>query len=254
MLPTRVIRNHRTHPHSPMNSRTSGFAIAAVLAAIVSLPAGAQSLATYGSAEVAGYGEGSLFLGSTLGLPGGRGLSPFVAGYVQTYRYRTGANSHATATAFAPSVGLSYGMPTGNVSGSIGYNFTNTDVSNVPIVGLQGGNTASLFSTFQANYWGDGNQAVQGIVSYAYRSQYLWSRARAAHRLGTSPWFGGGEFVYQGSNKINQHRYQVGPTIEYRFTPAFRLGGAAGYKGGDNYPGSGYAQINFLVLSNLGNR
>ena len=231
------------------------FTLAAALAAVVSLPVGAQSLATYGSAEVAGYGEGSLFLGSTLGLPGGRGLSPFVAGYVQTYRYfLRSSNTHATATAFAPSVGLSYGTPTGAVSGSLGYNFTNTDVANVPIIGLQGGNTGSLFSTFQANYWGDGNKAVQGIVSYAYRSQYLWSRARAAHRLGRTPFFGGGELVYQGSSKINQHRYQVGPTIEYRFTPAFRLGGAAGYKGGDNYPGSGYAQINFLVLSNLGSR
>ena len=238
-----------------MSIRTKGLTIAVMLASIFSRPASAQALATYGSAEAAGFGEGSLFLGATLGLPGGQGLSPFVAGYVQTYRYYLRASrTHANATAFAPSVGLSYGTPTGAVSGSIGYNFTNTKLDSAAFIGLQGGNTGSLFSTFQANYWGDGNKAVQGIVSYAYRSEYLWSRLRAAHRLGTTPFFGGGEFVYQGSSKINQHRYQVGPTIEYRFTPAFRLGGAAGYKGGDNYPGSGYAQINFLVLSNLGSR
>lgn len=238
-----------------MSIRTKGLTIAVMLASVLSRPASAQSLATYGSAEAAGFGEGSLFLGATLGLPGGQGLSPFVAGYVQTYRYYLRASrTHANATAFAPSVGLSYGTPTGAVSGSIGYNFTNTKLDSAAFIGLQGGNTGSLFSTFQANYWGDGNKAVQGIVSYAYRSEYLWSRLRAAHRLGTTPFFGGGEFVYQGSSKINQHRYQVGPTIEYRFTPAFRLGGAAGYKGGDNYPGSGYAQINFLVLSNLGSR
>ncbi|HET9011736.1 MAG TPA: hypothetical protein VFN38_07960 [Gemmatimonadaceae bacterium] len=237
-----------------MANRTSTLALAALLAAVASLPAAAQSLATYGSAEVAGYGEGSLFLGSTLGLPGGRGLSPFVSAYVQTYRYRNGLNSHATATAFAPAVGLSDGMPTGSVSGSLGYNFTSTDVSNTPIVGLQGGNTGSLFSTLQANYWGDGNRAAQAIVSYAYRSQYVWSRLRAAQRVGASPWFAGGEVVYQGtSHRYNQHRYQVGPTIEYRFTPSFRMGGAAGYKGGDNnYPGTGYAQLNFLVLTDLG--
>ena len=238
-----------------MSIRTKGLTIAEMLASVLSRPASAQALATYGSAEAAGFGEGSLFLGATLGLPGGQGLSPFVAGYVQTYRYYLRASrTHANATAFAPSVGLSYGTPTGAVSGSIGYNFTNTKLDSAAFIGLQGGNTGSLFSTFQANYWGDGNKAVQGIVSYAYRSEYLWSRLRAAHRLGTTPFFGGGEFVYQGSSKINQHRYQVGPTIEYRFTPAFRLGGAAGYKGGDNYPGSGYAQINFLVLSNLGSR
>lgn len=237
-----------------MVNRTKGLVIAAALAAFASLPAGAQSLATYGSAEAAGYGEGSLFLGSTLGLPGGQGWSPLVSAYVQTYRYRSGVNSHATATAFAPAVGLSYGMPTGNVSASVGYNFTTTDVSNVPIVGLQGGNTSSVFTTLQANHWGDGNDAVQGIVSYAWRSQYLWSRLRAAQRVGTSPLFAGGEVVYQGtSHNFTSHRYQVGPTVEYRFTPAFRLGGSAGYKGGDNnFPGTGYAQINFLVLTDLG--
>jgi hypothetical protein len=165
-----------------MANRTKGLVIAAALAAFASLPAHAQSLATYGSAEAAGYGEGSLFLGSTLSLPGGQGWSPLVSAYVQTYRYRSGVNSHATATAFAPAVGLSYGMPTGNVSASVGYNFTSTDVSNVPIVGLQGGNTSSVFTTLQANHWGDGNHAVQGIVSYAWRSQYVWSRLRAAQR------------------------------------------------------------------------
>ena len=240
-----------------MSIRNRTVALAAALTAFASFPAAAQSLATYGSAEAAGYGEGSLFLGSTLGLPGGRGLSPQVSAYVQTYRYRLRANNtYATATAFAPAVGLSYGMPTGAISGSVGYNFTNTDISDEPIVGLQGGNTASLFTTLQGNYWGDGNRAAQGIVSYSYRSRYLWSRARAAQRLGASPWFAGGEVVYQGTNyRYNQHRYQVGPTIEYRFTPAFRLGGAAGYKGGDNgYPGSGYAQINFLLLKNFSNR
>ncbi len=239
-----------------MANRTKGLVIAAALAAFVSLPAGAQSLATYGSAEMAGYGEGSLFLGSTLSLPGGQGWSPLVSAYVQTYRYRSNAstNTHATATAFAPAVGLSYGMPTGNVSASVGYNFTSTDIGNNPNVFLQGGNTGSVFTTLQANHWGDGNHAVQGIVSYAWRSQYVWSRLRAAQRVGASKLFAGGEVVYQGtSHNFTAHRYQVGPTVEYRFTPAFRLGGAAGYKGGDNnFPGTGYAQINFLVLTNLG--
>src|SRR6476619_1873896 len=85
-----------------MAYRNKGLVIAAALAAFASIPAGAQSLATYGSAEAAGYGEGSLFLGSTLSLPGGQGWSPLVSAYVQTYRYRSGVNSPATATAFAP--------------------------------------------------------------------------------------------------------------------------------------------------------
>lgn len=233
----------------------SSLAAALVVAAFVSVPAGAQSLATYGSAEAAGDGGGSLFLGSTLGLPGGVGLSPIVSAYVQTYRYRTGTG-HATATAFSPAVGLSYGTPVGAVSATVGYNFTSTDVSNNRLVELQGGNTESVTSTLQGNYWGDGNQAVQGIVAYAWKSEYVWSRLRAAKRLGTTPAFAGAEVVYQGTSKnYSQHRYQFGPTIEYRFTPRFRLGGAAGYKGGDNnYAGTGYAQINFLLLTDFRNR
>ena len=239
-----------------MAIRTSGFVVAASLAAFLSLSAGAQSLATYGSAEVAGYGERSIFLGSTLGLPGGEGLSPYVGAQAQSYRYRSGAGSHATAVAFAPFVGLRYGTPTGALSAGIGYNFVSTDGGTIPIVGLEGGSTSSVFNTLQALYWGDGNKAVQGIVSYAHRSQYLWSRLRASHRLGESDLFAGGEVVYQGTNRnFSQHRYQLGPTVEYRFTPRFRLGGAAGYKGGDNnYKGTGYAQINFLLLTDFRNR
>jgi len=234
----------------------SAFALAAALSAALSLSAGAQSLATFGSAEAAGYGEGSLFLGSTLRLRSGQGLSPLIGAQAQSYRYRSGLNSHAVATAFAPLVGLAYGMPTGQVSGNIGYNFVNVD-NPTAFVGLEGGNTGSVFTSLQANYWGDGNKAVQGIVSYAYRSEYVWSRLRAGHRIGDSRVFAGGEVVYQGADRpdFSQYRYQFGPTIEYRFTPKFRMGGAAGFRGGDsNYRGSGYAQINFLVLNDFRDR
>jgi hypothetical protein len=246
-----------------MTTRTRILTLAAVLAALTSRISGAQSLATYGSAEAAGHGEGSLFLGSTLSA-GGPGISPFVSAYVQTYRYRSGPGTYANATAFAPAVGLSYGTPVGAVSASLGYNFISSSTSNVGFIGLQGGNEGSAFTTLQGNYWGDGDEAVQGIVSYSFRSQYVWSRLRAGHRVGTSPVFLGGEAVWQGTSNgripgttltYSAHRYQFGPTIEYRFTPEFRLGGAAGYKGGDNnYPGTGYVSVNFLWLNSLAGR
>ena len=68
------------------------------LAAAISLglatSLGAQSLATFGSAEVAGYGEGSALLGTSLST-GQQGWGPVASLVAQTYRYRNGLSSHA---------------------------------------------------------------------------------------------------------------------------------------------------------------
>ena len=74
----------------------------------------------------------------------------------------------------------------------------------------------------------------------------------------------GAEFVLQGTQQgyvVNrttglrgpsQTRYEVGPTIEYRISPEFRVGASGGLRGGNNStPQSGYAHIEFLLLTKL---
>ena len=240
--------------------------IAAALTVGLASLSGAQSLATYGSAEVAGFGEGSALIGTSIS-SSRLGWGPLASLTAQTYRYRSGLNSHAQAYALSPSAGLQYRMPTGAVQASLGYTFVNTEFPG-SVVGIENGSENSPFVSGQANYWGTGENTAQAIANYGFRSEYYWTRFRAAHRLAPSatPVYVGGELVLQGTQKQRpigntgfttptQSRYQFGPTIEYRFTPEFRLGGAAGYRGGNNNAaGTGYARIEFLVLSNLGGR
>ena len=224
----------------------------------------AQSLATFGSAELAGFGEGSALLGTSLST-GRLGLGPMATLVGQTYRYQNGLNSHGQAYAISPAVGLQYTMPTGAVSAGVGYTFVSTQFDGV-ITGAELGGRSGTFVTAQGNYWGNGENSAQLLGSYGFKSEYYWSRARAAHRLSPSatPVYVGGEFVLQGApngyanaagvrtgNAVT--RYEVGPTIEYRATPEFRVGGSAGFRGGNNSaPSSGYARIEFLLLTKLG--
>lgn len=250
----------------PMKS-TLRFTFASLaLAAGVASSAGAQALATFGSLETAGLGEGSALLGTSLSA-GRQGLHPVATLIAQTYRYTSGfvggTRTHDQAYALSPSLGLQYTTATGAVQASLGYTFVNTDKSSVlqtiqPIVGVETGTRNSTFISAQANYWGNGENTAQAITSYSFVSEYIWSRLRAAHRLvPTTPLYVGAEVVGQGTSKYSPsaYRYQVGPTIEYRFTDHVRGGASAGYRGGNNNAaGTGYARLEFLLLTSLANR
>ena len=243
--------------------RIAKLATAVSLGFAVSL--NAQSLATFGSAEVAGFGEGSALLGTSVST-GHMGLGPVATLVGQTYRYRNGVNSRAQAYALSPSAGLQYAMPTGAVSAALGYTFVNTEFDGI-ITGNELGGRSGTFATAQGNYWGDGENTAQLIGSWGFKSEYYWTRARAAHRLAPTaqPVYLGAEFVVQGApngyllpsgarSGVTVTRYEVGPTIEYRATPAFRVGASGGFRGGNTASGanSGYARIEFLLLTKLG--
>lgn len=239
-----------------MSKKLFMLAAAGLVAAASS--AGAQALATFGSAEVAGFGEGSALIGTSLST-GRQGLGPVASVVAQTYRYRSGPGVHAQAYALTPSLGLQYTMPGSAVQGMVGYTFVNTDFPG-SVVGLESGSKNGPTVSGQYNYWGEGENTAQAIANYGFKSEYYWTRFRAAHRLAPTPQpvYVGGELVFQGTQNAggtgsSVSRYQFGPTIEYRFTPSFRLGGSAGFRGGNNgAPGSGYARIEFLHLTRFG--
>jgi hypothetical protein len=150
--------------------------------------------------------------------------------------------------------------------GGVGYSFVSKDI---PVaasgVGLSTGSEDGVFILGQVNHWGDGNRDIQGIASFAFEPAYLWSRVRAAHRVYLSPVFFGGEVVAQGSPGVDRDvviagvtqriagqsywSFNVGPTLQYRFTENFRVLGAAGARIGTNdVPMSGYGKLEFLAL------
>lgn len=247
-----------------MTIKTRIASLAAAFSLGLTCMARAQSLATFGSAEVAGFGEGSALLGTSINT-GRQGWGPVATIVGQTYRYRSGPTTHAQAWALSPSLGLVNIMPTGSVQAQIGYSFVHTDaaVAGAPILGVETGTKNGVFATAMGNYWGNGENTAQWIGSYGFASEYYWTRFRASHRLAPSatPVYLGAEAVIQGTQKTQtfgsvttptQMRYQFGPTLEYRFTPEFRMGVSGGYRGGNNNAaGTGYGRIEFLVLTKL---
>lgn len=247
-----------------MTFKTSFTTLAAVIC--FAATANAQSLATFGSAEAAGLGESSALLGVSMS-SGASGWGPVGTLIGQTYRFSSGANTFAQAYAVSPSVGVQNNMPTGSIQASVGYTFIHTDLklvsvpatdtpSPLPILGVETGSSNGVFISGQGNYWGTGENTAQVIASYGFGAEYYWTRFRAAHRLAPSdnPFYVGAEFVLQGTQKTTPSamRYQVGPTLEYRVTPDFRVGVSGGYRGGNNNaPGSGYVRIEFLALSRM---
>jgi hypothetical protein len=249
-----------------MTTRTRFLPLASALALALASTAGAQSLAVYGGVEAAGLGESSALLGASLS-GSALGLSPVVSVTGQTYRYRNGANGYLSATAVSPLVGLQFNNGRSMIMGGVGYSFVNTDLpAGAAGIGLPSGNEDGVFLLGQVNHWGDGNRDIQGIASYAFKPSYLWARGRAAHRIYASPIFFGGEVVAQGApsrdvdvvitpgttTRVNVPSYwsfNVGPTLQYRFTENFRVLGAAGARIGTNdVPLSGYGKLEFLAL------
>lgn len=241
-----------------INVRTASLTVALSLG--LATRVSAQSMATFGSVEVAGFGEGSALLGTSI-TSGVRGWGPVATLVGQTYRYRSGLGTHAQAWAISPSLGLVRTTDVGAVQGSVGYTFVHAEglagtVNRDGLLGVEGGTKSGVFVSGQGNYWGTGENTAQAIASYGFASEYLWSRLRVAHRLAPSatPIYVGGEVVFQGTQQTTPSvwRYQVGPTIEYRVTPEFRVGASAGYRGGNNNAaGTGYARVEFLLLSRL---
>jgi hypothetical protein len=85
---------------------------------------------------------------------------------------------------------------------------------------------------------------TQLLSNYNFGSRYFWGRLRGSVPLGYSvahPTRVGLEFVGQGGGKNGNtsNSFQIGPTLEYAWTPNFRTTGVVGYKsvGGSGFSG-----------------
>jgi hypothetical protein len=189
----------------------------------------------YGSAEIDTRNTQFYLLGMYVGM-GGLGWSPFfnINGYID--RYEVGpANTKQTLSAIAPTIGLAYAARTGGVSFGVGYAWVHNPSPLAP--GAESGNRNGVTASFGAYHNGTGRRAMhtQLLSNYNFGSRYLWARGRASVPFGYSiahPVRIGLEVVGQGGgrNGITTNSFQVGPTLEYAWTPKFRTTGVVGYK------------------------
>lgn len=216
-------------------ARRAALPLVAVMA-FAAAPAAAQWGTTWvGVAETSGDDVTLLLAGVSLS-PAGLGLKPVVG--LQTYWLDTEGGS---TWSVSPSAGLALRAPTGSLQGRVGYTLREKD-NFIPIFG---GGESGIFTSAQADYWDGGAFGLQGIASYNWGSQYLWSRARGTVRVMELD-FGGGihvgpEFVYQGEmddenvgeGDFNYSSTQLGGIVQWHSGNRLIAGFGAGVKNVD---------------------
>lgn len=222
-----------------------GRLVMAALAVMVAVPAGAaaQELTAYATASV---DQSNIQLVGASVRPAGLGLRPVLA--VQAYRlgYESGDET-TTVWSVGPSVGGSYRMEGGQLEGRVGYNFQSDDVDGADF-GEGGG--SGFTTAVQAISWAT-RPELQGIASYSWGSEYLWSQAQAivpVMELDPGAIGVGGEVVWQGNmgGGGDYEAYQVGPVVRWSTGHDSSLLVGAGYKDSSSRDATWYARIGFV--------
>lgn len=220
----------------------------AALAVMVAAPAGAaaQELTAYATASVDGHDSNIQLVGASV-RPEGLGLKPVLA--IQAYRlgYESGVDENTTVYSVGPSVGASYRMEGGQLEGRVGYNFQSEDVDS-PTIGEGGG--SGFTTAVQAISWAT-RPELQGIASYSWGSEYLWSQAQAlmpVMELDRGGIAVGAEAVWQGNvgGEGDYEAYQVGPVVRWSTGSQSSLLVGGGYKDSNTRDATWYARIGFV--------
>jgi hypothetical protein len=219
----------------------------AALAMGMAVPARAagQDLTAYATASVDGSDANIALVGASV-RPPGLGLKPVVG--IQAYRlgYDAGGDN-VTVWSVGPSVGGSYRTAGGQLEGRVGYNFQSEEV-NSPDIGEGGG--SGFTTSVQAISWAS-RPELQGIASYSWGSEYLWSQAQAilpVMELNPGGVGVGGEVVWQGNVGGNGHyaAWQAGPVVRWSTGHDSSVLVGAGYKDSNSREATWYARVGFV--------
>ncbi|HZD05746.1 MAG TPA: hypothetical protein VE173_12540, partial [Longimicrobiales bacterium] len=222
---------HRRVPTTPMIKKVAAMLILALtplrrLLVVGALLAGtlaasnlsAQSTLTGGAVFSGELGEGqrSFLLAGGWLTRSGAGWSPLASVIAYHLRYPVVGQDPRSMEAINPAAGLRRGWSAGGIQGTVGYAWQWNDDEEVRAVpGLQRV-SEGVTTALQGNYWGDGRQAAQAILSYSWGGDgYLWSQARGTHRVAG---VGGGDLrlgvegSVEGSQGIDA--WAVGPVLD----------------------------------------
>ncbi len=206
----------------------------------------AQDLTVYGTAGVDGNSTNIQLVGGTMRI-GGLGLAPEVG--LQGYRlgYDAGTENH-TVWAITPSAGASFRMPMGQVGARVGYSFQSDDNGGAPVLEGAGGGSGAVIQA-QGNYWGPGPE-LQGIVSYNFGPEYIWTQAQATVPVLPLPpgrLNAGAEVVWEGrTSGGGGHAFEVGPVVKFSSGHNWSVNAGAGgkfYSGDTTRDNTWYAHV-----------
>jgi len=202
--------------------------------------AGAQEATLYGVAGADGDDTNIVLAGATV-RPVGPGLRPVVG--LQVYRLgydRGGTDGSTQVFAVTPSAGVEYRGSGGSVGGRVGYTLQSGDEGSggdvdAPFIGGEGGRSG-VTTSVQGNTWSTPAE-LQGIASYNWASEYLWTQAQAVlpvARVRAGTIGVGAEAVFQGetSNEAGPRyrAYELGPVLRFNNGRSFLVTLSGGLK------------------------
>lgn len=218
-------------------------------AAMAARTLAAQSLTVYATAGLDGNQTDIELVGGTARF-GGLGLAPEVG--VQAYHlgFDTGIETRSVF-AVVPTVGASFRMPVGQVGARVGYSFQNDDSGGVPVLEGAGGGSGVVLNA-QGNYWGPGPE-LQGIVSYNFGPDYVWSQAQATVPVLPLPPGQlrlGAEVVGEGvTSGGGGSAFSVGPVVKWSSGHNWSVSAGAGgkfYGGSSTRDNTWYAHVGLV--------
>jgi hypothetical protein len=187
----------------------------------------------YGSAEADTRHSQFYLLGLYVGY-GGLGWTPYfdINGWLLDYPV---SGTRQTLSAINPTIGLAYSGSNSGVSFGVGYSFVHNPILSVP--GAVSGGESGMTASFGAYHNGTGTRALntQFLSEYNFGSRYIWARGRGSVPFGYSvshPARIGLEVIGQGGGKggVTTNEFDIGPTLEYAWTPNFSTTAVVGYK------------------------
>lgn len=203
----------------------------------------------------------TLVLGDLTGAFGSGSLAPVVS--LQTYMVAFDAGGSSDQIfAVQPAAGLRARGEGGFLQGLVGYSFQTAVENASPFFG---GGEDGLTTTLHAEYWGTGRASLQGIGTYNWGAEYLWSRARgtvavaglddgAIHLGLQAGWQGqmGDEDIIGSVVAPNHSAIEVGPVFRW-VTPRLSAGVSAGWRNTENPDRSTwYGGLELTVPVNIG--
>ncbi|MEX2281443.1 MAG: hypothetical protein WEE89_03030 [Gemmatimonadota bacterium] len=90
-------------------------------------------------------------------------------------------SANETVIAAIPSLGLRYGFRNGAISLRAGYTFTDSELKASPGITTDVG--AGVVNTVHLEYWGNESLRAEGMVSYHYESENVWTRGGVTRRV-----------------------------------------------------------------------
>jgi hypothetical protein len=177
--------------------------------------AAAQDLSWSSAVEAAGDEVYVVFTQPTLRFGPQEGLRPSLS--LGAYHVWTPGEDTWGLT---PAAGLGYHTGGGMIAGTVGWAIRDADDAGES--DFFGGSDNGLHTGVHTEFWGDGSWALQGIASYNWGSDFLWSRARVLKGLSGGSTSLGAELVWQAKTDdgdlIDDNEFQatyIGPVVQF---------------------------------------